>query len=92
MIITYVAEALVGMLDGNLSPQQAASEPHFANLNGPTILESGTSIDALAPQLTGMGHNVVEHELGSGLHIIERTPGGYLGGADPRRDGIAIGE
>ncbi|HEY1637089.1 MAG TPA: gamma-glutamyltransferase [Rhizomicrobium sp.] len=92
MIITYVAEALVSMLDGNLSPQQAAGEPHFANPNGPTILETGTSIDALAPQLTAMGHTVIERDLGSGLHIIERVPGGYTGGADPRRDGIAVGD
>jgi gamma-glutamyltranspeptidase/glutathione hydrolase len=92
MIITYVAEALVGMLDGNLSPEQAAGEPHFANPNGPTILEQDTSIDALAPQLTAMGHTVVQRELGSGLHIIERVPGGYIGGADPRRDGIALGD
>jgi gamma-glutamyltranspeptidase/glutathione hydrolase len=92
MIITYVAEALVGMLDGNLSPEQAAGEPHFANPYGPTILEQDTSIDALAPQLTAMGHTVVQRELGSGLHIIERVPGGYIGGADPRRDGIALGD
>jgi gamma-glutamyltranspeptidase/glutathione hydrolase len=32
------------------------------------------------------------HELESGLHIIERVPGGYIGGADPRRDGVAIGD
>jgi gamma-glutamyltranspeptidase/glutathione hydrolase len=92
LIIPYVAEALVGMLDGNLVPQQAAAEPHFANPNGPTILETGTSVDALAPQLTAMGHTVVEHDLESGLHIIERVPGGYIGGADPRRDGIALGD
>ena len=92
MIITYVAEALVGMLDGNLSPREAAAQPHFANSNGPTILESNTSLDALAPQLTAMGHNVVERGLGSGLHIIERVPGGYIGGADPRRDGVALGD
>jgi gamma-glutamyltranspeptidase / glutathione hydrolase len=92
LIISYVAEALVGMLDGDLSPAQAAGEPHFANPNGPTLLETDTSIDALAPQLTAMGHAVVEHDLESGLHIIERVPGGYIGGADPRRDGIALGD
>ena len=92
MIITYVAEALVGMLDGDLDPQAAAAEPHFANPNGPTLLESDTPITALKPQLTAMGHNVVEHELGSGSHIIERVPGGYIGGADPRRDGVALGD
>src|SRR5256714_1373496 len=63
MIIPYVAEALVGMLDGNLSPQQASAQPHFANPNGPTILETGTSVDGLAPQLTAMGHSVIEHDL-----------------------------
>ena len=92
MIIPYVTEALVGMLDGTLSPQQAAAEPHFANPNGSTILETGTSIDALGPQLTAMGHNVVERDLGSGLHIVERVPGGYTGGADPRRDGVSLGD
>lgn len=92
LIITYVAEALVGMLDGNLSPQQAAAQPHFANSNGPTILEKGTAIETLGPQLTAMGHDVELGELGSGLHIIERVPGGYIGGADPRRDGVALGD
>jgi gamma-glutamyltranspeptidase/glutathione hydrolase len=92
MIITYVAESLVGVLDGNLDAQAAAAEPHFANPNGPTLLEKDTSIDALAPQLAAMGHNVMEHDLESGSHIIERVPGGYIGGADPRRDGVALGD
>ncbi len=92
MIIPYVAEVLVGMLDGNLDPQAAAAEPHFANPNGPTILEKDTSIAALAPQLTAMGHTVIEHDLESGSQIIERVSGGYIGGADPRRDGAALGD
>jgi gamma-glutamyltranspeptidase / glutathione hydrolase len=92
LIITYVAEALLGMLDGNLDPQSASAEPHFANPNGPTILEKDTSIDSLAPQLTAMGHQVIERDLESGLHIIARVPGGYIGGADPRRDGVALGD
>jgi len=92
VIIDYVCEALVAMLDGNLSPQAAAALPHIANLNGPTVLEKDTSIDEFASPLAAMGHKVVEHSLGSGLHIIEWTPAGYLGGADPRRDGNAVGD
>ena len=92
IIIPYVAETLVAMLDGGLGPQAAAALPHHANPNGPTILEKGTPITAYAGALTAMGHKVVEFDLESGLHIIERTPKGYIGGADPRRDGVALGD
>lgn len=92
LIIPYVAEALVGMLGGGLTPQQAAGEPHFANPNGPTLLEADTPIVALQPQLEAMGHHVVPVEMKSGLYIVEKTPEGYVGGADPRRDGVAMGD
>jgi gamma-glutamyltranspeptidase/glutathione hydrolase len=39
-----------------------------------------------------MGHTVVSADLESGLHIIQRIPGGYAGGADPRRDGEVLGD
>jgi gamma-glutamyltranspeptidase/glutathione hydrolase len=92
MIIEYVANALVGMLDGGLDAQAATALPHAANPNGPTILEKGTPLEALTAQLTAMGHKVVSADLESGLHIIERVKGGYIGGADPRRDGVALGD
>jgi len=92
IIIPYTVQAIVDMLDGNVTPQDAAGRPHFANPNGPTILEKGTSIESLAPQLTAMGHTIISRDLESGLHIIERVKGGYIGGADPRRDGIALGD
>jgi len=92
LIITDVASVISEMVDGNLPPQQAIDLPRFANLNSATILEKGTAIDSLDPQLTAMGHNVVERELISGLHVIERVPGGYIGGADRRREGVALGD
>ncbi len=91
-IIPYVAETLVAMIDGHLSPQAAAALPHHVNPNGPTILESDTSVDALAAQLTAMGHTVRMSPLESGLHIIEHVKGGYIGGADIRRDGDVEGQ
>ncbi len=39
-----------------------------------------------------MGHTVQMMPLESGLHIIERTKDGYIGGADPRREGVALGD
>jgi gamma-glutamyltranspeptidase/glutathione hydrolase len=92
IIIPYTAESIVAMLDGGLDPQSTAALPHHANPNGPTILEAGTPIVEYAPALVAMGHRVVTFELESGLNIIERVPGGYVGGSDPRRDGVAKGE
>ena len=92
-IIGYVAQTLIAMLDGGLTPAQAIALPRQLNLNGPTRLEKSPENDALAPQLTAMGHTVtvVEGE-GSGLHGIKKVKGGYIGGADPRRDGVVIGD
>jgi len=92
-IIPYVAETLVAMIDGGLSPQSAAALPHHVEMNGPLYLEKDTSLDALAPTLAQMGYDVRPHTgEKSGLNIIERTANGYVGGADPRRDGVAIGD
>jgi gamma-glutamyltranspeptidase/glutathione hydrolase len=91
-IIDFVAQSLIAMIDGGLGPQDAAALPHPLNLNSPTILEKGTTLEALAPQLAAMGHTVVTRDLESGLHIVERVRGGYIGGADPRRDGVALGD
>jgi len=93
VIIDYVTQAILAMIDGHASPQAASALPHVANLNGATLLEKGTPIESLAPQLAQMGHTVRSANLESGLHIIiERVNGGYLGGADPRRDGVALGD
>jgi gamma-glutamyltranspeptidase/glutathione hydrolase len=91
-IIDFVAQSLLAMIDGHLDAQAAAALPHPLNLNSPTILEKDTPLEALTPQLTAMGHQVVTRELESGLHIVQAVPGGYRGGADPRRDGVALGD
>lgn len=92
LIIPYTAETLIAMLDGGLDPQAAAALPHHANPNGPTILEADTPIVEYASELEAMGHRVTERSLESGLNIVERVKDGYLGGSDPRRDGVANGD
>jgi gamma-glutamyltranspeptidase / glutathione hydrolase len=91
-IINYVAKTLVGVLDWRLDVQQAISLPNFGSRNGPTDLERGTQLEQLAPALRAMGHAVRIRTETSGLHGIQRLPGGWLGGADPRREGEALGE
>jgi len=92
-IIPYVAGTLLAMLDGGLDPARAAALPHHLNMNGPLVLENDATLSALAPALTAMGYDVrAASTETSGLHIIERVNGGYLGAADPRREGVALGD
>jgi gamma-glutamyltranspeptidase/glutathione hydrolase len=54
-------------------------------------LEQGSSYELLAGSLRRRGHQVETVPLVSGLHGIERVPGGWRGGADPRREGTVRG-
>jgi gamma-glutamyltranspeptidase/glutathione hydrolase len=91
-IINDVARTLVGVLDWGLDPQAAVALPAVGSRNGPTELEGTPGAMALEPKLRALGHEtrVVEHA--SGLHAIARTPAGWAGGADPRREGTVRGQ
>jgi len=92
-IISYVAQSLVAILDGGMTPQDAISLPRHLNTNAGTLLETSPWAEQITPQLTAMGHTVRRATVeGSGLHVVQKVPGGYLGGADPRRDGVVVGE
>jgi len=91
-IINYVAENLVNVLDWGMDIQRAVAAPHMGSRNGPTELERGTPLERLAPELERMGHSVRIRDETSGLHGIMRTKDGWAGGADPRREGVALGD
>jgi gamma-glutamyltranspeptidase/glutathione hydrolase len=91
-IIPFVAKTLIAALDWGLDPQAAADLPNFGNRNGATELEKGTPLEALAPQLQAMGHEVKLTNMTSGVAIIAVTPEGLVGGADSRREGVAVGD
>jgi gamma-glutamyltranspeptidase/glutathione hydrolase len=95
-IINYVAKVLVGTLDWQLDVQQAISLPNLGSRNGPTELEKDRVSATVIAQLKARGHEVRETEQNSGLQGIQRrTVGGkeqWFGGADPRREGIVLGD
>lgn len=90
-IIGYVAKALIGWIDWGMNVQEALAYPHLVNRFGTYDLEAGTEAEKLAAPLEQMGYDVNARDLNSGLHAIEITPEGLRGGADPRREGIVLG-
>lgn len=91
-IISYVAQTIIGVLDWDLDIQQAINLPKITNRNDFTALEKGTPAEHLREPLEKLGHKVRVIDLNSGLHGIMRKNGKLIGGADPRREGIAIGQ
>ena len=92
VIIHFVAKTLLGTLMWGLDAQRAIDLPNFGSLNGPTLLEKGLFPAATVDALRARGHVVTEMELTSGLQAIQRTPTGWFGGADPRREGVVRGD
>ena len=66
--------------------------PHALNRFGTYDLEAGTSAVDLKADLEALGFKTAIKEHNSGLHGIAITPDGLLGGADPRREGVAAGD
>ena len=92
-IIAYVSKALVGMLDWNLSPQQAVDLPNMI-ARGALVAEVSRADPVVLEQLAAMGHSFRNNRgagEGSGLHAVRVLPDGTLtGAADPRREGRAV--
>lgn len=96
-IIEYVSKSLVAMLDWKLDPQAAINLPNFGSRNGATELEAGLFSQDVKQALKRKGHELSEIEMTSGVQAIVRTRDAQgkvslSGGADPRREGQALGD
>ena len=75
-----------------IHPAHAAIElGHLLSRNGPAELEAGSFWTAFKELLEARGHEVRLVPLESGLQAIRMAPGRLIGGADPRREGVALG-
>lgn len=102
VIIQFVVKTLVNSLDWGLDPQQAVSAVSFGSANTPVTGVGGEhpAIDAsddgaqdpLVQQLRDMGHEVSVAPQSSGLSALQRDGEGWIGGADPRREGAVMGD
>ncbi len=91
-IIHYTAKSIIGMLDWGLNPQESVDLPNFANFNGPSSLEENRFPADIIEQLEAMGHEISVRPMTSGIQAIRVTEDGFFGGADPRREGVVMGQ
>jgi gamma-glutamyltranspeptidase/glutathione hydrolase len=91
-IIHYTAKLLTGTLHWGLNVQQAIDLPNFGTIGGATLLETQRFDRGTIDALKARGHLVEETDMTSGLQAIERTLTGWFGGADPRREGVVLGD
>ncbi|NSX32423.1 gamma-glutamyltransferase family protein [Brevundimonas vesicularis] len=92
-ILAYVAKALVGTMDWGLSMQEAIALPNLVvrgeMVGADTDLIAPDIRDALAAAGMALKPNATET---SGLHGAIWRDGRWDGGADPRREGVAVSE
>jgi gamma-glutamyltranspeptidase / glutathione hydrolase len=91
-IIHFTAKTMIGSLDWGLDAQRAIDLPNYGSFNGPTVVEKGRFPAATLDALRARGHTVNEIDMTSGLQAIQRQGSGWYGGADPRREGVVMGE
>jgi gamma-glutamyltranspeptidase/glutathione hydrolase len=91
-IILFVVKALVGLLDWKLDAQAAVALPNFGSMGGAAELEYGWPSLWHALLLKSYGHRINPDLMNSGLHAVVRRGTHLEGGADPRREGAALGD
>ncbi len=99
-IINHVAKVLIAVLAESRDIQSAINLPNIGSRNGPTELELGRLDANDLQQLKALGHEIVQGPITSGLHGIVRqcktqSPSAtctLYGGADPRREGLVLGD
>jgi gamma-glutamyltranspeptidase / glutathione hydrolase len=102
LIIQFVVKTVVSMADWGLDPQQAVSAVDFGATNSPKTGVGGEhpnidnsdngDHDPLVQGLRALGHQVDVADQSSGLSAITRANPGLVGGADPRREGLVMGD
>ncbi len=102
VIIQFVVKSVVGIIDWGMDPQQTVGMVDFGAANTPKTNVGGEhpnidpadngDHDPLVQGLRKLGHQVDLAGQSSGLSAIVRGSPGWTGGADPRREGLVMGD
>jgi len=91
-IPVQVAKALIGVLDWNLTAQDAIALPGLFSPGDAITVETDSPLLAMQPALEALGHAVTSRGLPFKANAVEFRDGHWLGAADPRSEGVALGQ
>lgn len=87
-IIAQVAKSIIGVLDWNLSAQDAIALPVIFAPGDTVYYELGSSLEAMAPALRALGHSKLEpRQMPLKANAVEWRSGAWHAGVDPRSEG-----
>lgn len=90
-IIAQVAKALIGVIDWHMSAQDAIAMGLIFAPGKTAVIEQGTELEAMLPALEALGQDVKIAPLGLKANAVEKVDGRWVGAADPRSEGVAMG-
>jgi gamma-glutamyltranspeptidase / glutathione hydrolase len=91
-IILYVTKAVVALIDWKLDALKAAALPNFGSRGQTFEVESGFDAVITGLKMKSLGHRIAPDLMNSGLHVIVNRGNHLEGAADPRREGVALGD
>ena len=91
-IIMQVAKSIIGVVDWGRSAQEAIALPTMTAAGQGIAVERGSALEAMVPALTALGHKVTVRAPSFKANAVERVAGRWVGAADPRSEGVALGE
>ena len=92
-IPVQVARALIGVIDFGLPLGEAIALPTLFAPGDALAVEQGSALEAMIPQLQALGHaQVAPRGMPLKTNGAQRTATGWTGAADPRSEGVAVGE
>ena len=87
----HVAKTIIARINRALNIQSAIALPPLVNRSGTYDLEERTGVTELTGPFLALGYEVSFRALTSGLQAVVTAEDGLQGGADPRREGLALG-
>lgn len=92
-IPAQVAKAIVGVIDWQLSAQEAIALPVLFVQGDALVIEQGSALEPLAPALRALGHGAVtSRAMPLKANAVEAIGKRLVGAADPRSEGRAAAE